>query len=86
VLADPYPDLGLQAVREGLGIVIYPRSAFPADLAGSAFVPLVPHVMMPFHLAHRSPTKTAAVRSVLQVAHGLERSAASQAPGTLDAG
>src|SRR6476661_2708973 len=26
---DPYPDLGLQAVREGLGIVIYARSAFP---------------------------------------------------------
>ena len=39
-LADPYPDLGLQAVREGLGVVIYARGAFPPDLAGSAFVAL----------------------------------------------
>lgn len=86
VLADPYPDLGLQAVREGLGIVIYPRSAFPADLAGSAFVPLVPSVPMPFHLAYRTPPKTAAVRSVLQVAHRLGRSPASRAHGSVDAG
>ena len=28
---DPYPDLGLQAVREGLGVVVYVRGAFPAD-------------------------------------------------------
>jgi DNA-binding transcriptional LysR family regulator len=55
VLADPYPDLGLQAVREGLGIVIYPRSAFPTELAGSAFVALVPPLAMPFHLAYRTP-------------------------------
>jgi DNA-binding transcriptional LysR family regulator len=48
-LADPYPDLGLQAVREGLGIVIYPKSAFPPELSGSAFVPLVPPLPMPFH-------------------------------------
>lgn len=66
-LADPYPDLGLQAVREGLGIVIYPRSAFPAELTGSAFVPLEPPLEMPFHLAYRTPPRTA-VRSVLQVA------------------
>lgn len=86
VLPDPYPDLGLQAVREGLGVVVYPRSAFPADLAGSAFVPLLPHVMMPFHLAYRSATRTTAVRSVLEVAHGLERLATSQAEDRLDAG
>jgi len=67
-LADPYPDLGLQAVREGLGIVIYPRSAFPAELPGSAFVPLIPAVRMPFHLAYRMPPRTTAVRSVLEVA------------------
>jgi DNA-binding transcriptional LysR family regulator len=69
-LADPYPDLGLQAVREGLGIVIYPRSAFPENLAGSAFVALVPPLPMPFHLAYRTPARTAALRSVLQVARG----------------
>jgi DNA-binding transcriptional LysR family regulator len=76
VLADPYPDLGLQAVREGLGIVVYPRSAFPADLARSAFVPVVPPLTMPFHLAYRDPPRTAAVRSVLQVAQRLEPTAA----------
>jgi DNA-binding transcriptional LysR family regulator len=71
-LADPYPDLGLQAVRENLGIVIYPRSAFPGELPGSAFIPLTPPVRMAFHLAHRSPPKTTAIRSVLQVARSLE--------------
>jgi DNA-binding transcriptional LysR family regulator len=76
-LADPYPDLGLQAVRENLGIVIYPRSAFPAELAGSAFIPLTPTVRMPFHLAYRSPPKAAAVRSVLEVARSLEKPASS---------
>jgi DNA-binding transcriptional LysR family regulator len=78
-LADPYPDLGLQAVREGLGVVIYPKSAFPAELDGSAFVPLTPPVEMPFHLAHRAAPKTAAVRSVLQVARTLEHPAGSKA-------
>ncbi len=37
---DPYPDLGLQAVREGLGVVLYVRSAFPPELTGSAFGPV----------------------------------------------
>jgi DNA-binding transcriptional LysR family regulator len=78
-LADPYPDLGLQAVREGLGVVIYPRSAFPAELDGSAFVPLTPPVEMPFHLAYRAAPKTAAVRSVAQVARTLEHPAGSKA-------
>lgn len=72
-LADPYPDLGLQAVREGLGIVIYPRSAFPAELPRSAFIPLTPPVLMPFHLAYRVPPKTTAVRSVLEVARTLQK-------------
>ena len=79
-LADPYPDLGLQAVREGLGIVIYPRSAFPAELARSAFIPLTPPVRMPFHLAHRAPANTAAIRAVLQVARTLEDPAGSDTP------
>jgi DNA-binding transcriptional LysR family regulator len=78
-LADPYPDLGLQAVREGLGIVIYPRSAFPAELAGSAFIPLAPPLPMPFHLAYRTPPRTAALRPILQVAGRLQR-----APRTSD--
>ena len=65
----------MQPVRERLGIVIYPRSAVPAELPGSAFIPVTPPVLMPFHLAYRAPLKTAAVRSVLKVASALARSA-----------
>ena len=46
---DPYPDLGLQAVREGLGVVVYVRGAFPPELPGSAFVPVEPEVGVPVH-------------------------------------
>ena len=81
-LADPYPDLGLHAVREGLGIVIYPRSAFPDNLAGSAFVTLVPPLPMPFHLAYRAPPRTAAMRSVLEVARDLRSSPVSEIRGS----
>lgn len=65
---DPYPDLGLQAVREGLGVVVYSRSAFPQQLAGSAFVPLRPPLGLPFHLAARKGEKGAAVQLVLSIA------------------
>jgi DNA-binding transcriptional LysR family regulator len=70
-VADPYPDLGLQAVREGVGVVIYPRSAFPDELAGSTFVTLEPPLAMPFHLAYRSQPRTGTVRSVVEVARTL---------------
>ena len=65
---DPYPDLGLQAVREGLGVVVYVRSAFPDVLEGSAFVALDPPLSLPFHLAHRTGAAGAAVRAVLDAA------------------
>jgi DNA-binding transcriptional LysR family regulator len=71
--ADPYPDLGLQALREGLGIVIYARSAFPEQLDGSAFVPLEPPVALPFHVAVRSGASGTPVRVVLDVARALHR-------------
>ena len=67
---DPYPDLGLQAVREGLGVVIYVRGAFPPALDGSAFVPLDPPVSRPFHLAHPAGGVSGAVRAVLAIAAG----------------
>ncbi len=67
-LADPYPDLGLQAVREGLGVVVYPRSAFPPELDGSAFVALTPVLTMPFQLAWRPDGAAPAVRAVVEVA------------------
>jgi DNA-binding transcriptional LysR family regulator len=68
---DPYPDLGLQAVREALGLVIYARSAFPPALAGSAFVPLTPPVRLPFHLAWRERARSAALDAVLDAAREL---------------
>jgi len=68
---DPYPDLGLQAVREGLGVVIYSRSAFPPQLAGSTFVPLLPRLDLPFHLAAREGESDPGVEAVLNVAEFL---------------
>ncbi len=69
-LADPYPDLGLQAVREGLGVVVYARSAFPPTLEGSTFLPLEPALELPFHLAVPRAAGPA-TRTVTDVARGL---------------
>jgi DNA-binding transcriptional LysR family regulator len=68
---DPYPDLGLQAVREGLGVVVYVRSAFPADVPGSVFVPVAPAASFPFSLAWRAGARSSALDAVLGVARGL---------------
>jgi DNA-binding transcriptional LysR family regulator len=62
---DPYPDLGLRAVREGVGVVVYARSAFPAQLEGSAFVALAPPLSLPFHVAWRPRSRTRALEAVL---------------------
>jgi DNA-binding transcriptional LysR family regulator len=67
---DPYPDLGLQAVREGLGVVLYVRGAFPPELPGSAFVPVEPAVTFPFTLAWREGTRSGPVAAVLAAVSG----------------
>ena len=67
---DPYPDLGLQAVREGLGVVLYVRGAFPPELPGSAFVPVEPEVTFPFTLAWREGTRSGPVAAVLAAVSG----------------
>lgn len=67
---DPYPDLGLQAVREGLGVVVYVRSAFAPELPGSVFVPVAPPAGFPFALAWRDAPLPAALRAVLGVVQG----------------
>jgi DNA-binding transcriptional LysR family regulator len=72
---DPYPDLGLQAVREGLGVVVYVRGAFPDELPGSVFVPVEPVVTFPFSLAWRSGPRSAALDAVLEVARSLRPAA-----------
>ncbi len=76
---DPYPDLGLQAVREGLGVVVYARGAFPPDLEGSAFIPIEPPVTLPFALAYPSGPRGAALDSVLTAAARLG-SVSSESP------
>jgi DNA-binding transcriptional LysR family regulator len=62
---DPYPDLGTQAVREGLGIVLYVRTAFGPRLEGSVLVPVEPVVTLPFALVWREDTRSAALDAVL---------------------
>jgi DNA-binding transcriptional LysR family regulator len=62
---DPYPDLGLQAVREGLGVVVYVRGAFPSDVPGTVFVPVSPHADFPFSLAWRDAPRSGALDVVL---------------------
>jgi DNA-binding transcriptional LysR family regulator len=62
---DPYPDLGIQAIREGLGIVLYVRTAFGARLEGSVLVPVQPVVTFPFILIWREDSRSAALSAIL---------------------
>jgi DNA-binding transcriptional LysR family regulator len=62
---DPFPDLGARAVRDGLGVVLYVRCAFPPEPPeGSAFVP-VRGVTLPFDLLWRPGPRTGALTAVL---------------------
>lgn len=64
---DPYPDLGAQAIHEGLGIVLYVRTAFGPRLQGSVLVPLQPVVTFPFALVWRKNARSAALSTVVAV-------------------
>jgi DNA-binding transcriptional LysR family regulator len=70
-LPDPYPDLGLQAVRERRGIVIYVRSAYPEELEGSVFVDIEPEFTLPFHLAVPRHARNAGSDVLIVAAHEL---------------
>lgn len=72
---DPYPDLGLQAVREGIGIVIYVRTAFAPDMPGSVFVPVDGGASLPFDLLWRRGARSGALDATLAVARGLSDAA-----------
>jgi DNA-binding transcriptional LysR family regulator len=63
---DPYPDLGSQAVRERLGIVLYVRTAFGHRLEGSVLVPVNPVITFPFVLVWREETRSAALSALLR--------------------
>lgn len=60
-VADPFPDLGTQAVAEGLGVVVYVRTAYPPELGATTLVPLRPQVTLPFHLVWRADLRGGAV-------------------------
>jgi DNA-binding transcriptional LysR family regulator len=68
---DPYPDLGVQAIREGLGVVVYVRTAFASELEGSVFVPIDPPVTLPFDLVWRRGASSGALNAALGVARRL---------------
>ncbi|MDA0136495.1 LysR family transcriptional regulator [Solirubrobacter deserti] len=77
---DPYPDLGVQAIREGLGVVVYARSAFAEQVEGSAFVPIEPRVTLPFDLLWRADKRSGALDAVLRVAREVRAEQAWAAP------
>jgi DNA-binding transcriptional LysR family regulator len=70
VRPDPYPDLGLQAVREGLGVVVYVRGAFPDSVPGSVFVPVEPAAGFAFSLAWRDAPRSGPLAAVLGAIQG----------------
>ena len=70
-IPDPYPDLGVQAIREGLGVVVYPRTAFSPQLDGSVFVPIEPAVTFPFDLLWRRGPRSGALDAALGVVRRL---------------
>lgn len=65
---DPYADLGVRAVREGLGVVLYPRLAYPSEMAGSVLVELAPPVTLPFELVWSGARSSGALQAVLDAA------------------
>jgi DNA-binding transcriptional LysR family regulator len=71
VAPDPHADLGMRAVREGIGVVLYPRSSFPARLEGSRLLTLDPPVTLPFELVWAPFRRSGAVDAVLEAARTL---------------
>ena len=61
----------MRAVREGLGVVLYPRSSFPPRLEGSVLLALDPPVPLPFELAWAPSRRSGAVAAVLAAAREL---------------
>ena len=66
--ADPYPDLGLQAVREQLGIAVYVATAFGGELKDTRLVPIADGVTLPFQLARPATARSAALDALIAAA------------------
>jgi DNA-binding transcriptional LysR family regulator len=71
VTPDPHADLGMRAVREGVGVVLYPRASFPPRLDGSLLLELDPPVTLPFDLVWAPFRRSGAVEAVLEAARRL---------------
>jgi DNA-binding transcriptional LysR family regulator len=62
---DPHHDLGTQAVREGLGVVLYVATAYGPGREDTALVPVQPPVTLPFVLAWRADARSAALDALV---------------------
>jgi hypothetical protein len=62
---EPDPDLGLRAVRESIGVVVYVRGCGCARVPGSALAALDRPPTMPCHLAWRTSSRTRALGAIL---------------------
>lgn len=67
-LPDPYAHLGMRAVQEGLGVVLYPRTAFSAHLGDSVLIDLAEPLTFPFTLIWRPDRRSGTVDAVLAAA------------------
>src|SRR5262245_40277169 len=65
---DPYPDLGLQAVREQLGVAVYVATAFGGELTDTRLVPLAGGVTLPFRLAWSETARSVALDALVAAA------------------
>lgn len=81
VRPDPYPDLGLQAVREGLGVVVYVRTAFDGALEGSRLVPVATPASLPFHICRREGASDPALDLLTAIAFEVAGPDGAPAPG-----
>lgn len=69
--ADPYPDLAVSAVREGLGVALHVRTAFGPDRGDLRLVPMEPGVALPFCLVRREGARSVAVDALRATARAL---------------
>lgn len=67
-VADPYPDLGLLAAAEGLGVTIGLATRLDGRIRGLAAVELDPAVTLPFDLVWRGENRSPALQVVIETA------------------
>ncbi|MEN0014608.1 MAG: LysR substrate-binding domain-containing protein [Solirubrobacteraceae bacterium] len=65
---DPYAHLGMRAVKEGLGVVLYPRVAFAEHLGDSVLLELVEPVTFPFALIWPEHRRSGTIDAILGAA------------------